>query len=261
MSDLLSPEQVESVEEALRGMNDSESETGGEVEDVDVDIEVSADSDAEPELDSLDDETDMEDSEDGHSVPYTRFSKVIAAKNRYAGEVSDLQAQIADMESRDAKYNQNIPQPAPRSNFDSDEEYDSFDSSEDTRFDVLETQMREVAVQQEEVKIESELAATVNEFPGVDPEFLLNAVIEDPSVDMRDLAEVYTNKVAEIEEAAVARFLAENPGAAAELENNDVPPEVSTQSRGTYRGVLKQGTMPKTMGEAHSALAQWLESQ
>ena len=261
MNDLLSPEQLEEVQEALRGMDDGQPDTAEEVVDVDIDTEVSADSDTETEVASLDDETDMEDSGDGHSVPYNRFSKVIAAKNRYASEVSDLQAQIADMESRDSKYNQNIPQEAPRSNFDSDEEYDSFESSEDRRFDALETQMREVAVQQEEVKIESELAATVNEFPGVDPEFLLNAVIEDPSVDMRDLAEVYTNKVAEIEEAAVARFLAENPGAAAELESNDVPPEVSTQSRGTHRGVLKQGTKPRTMGEAHSALAQWLESQ
>jgi hypothetical protein len=164
MSELLSPEQLQEVHEALQGSDTGESETVEAVEEVVPDTEVSTDSDAgtEAAFDEPSPESEIEETEDGHSVPYSRFSKVIAAKNRYAEEVSDLQAQIADMETRDEKYNQNIPQPVPEAAYsDEGDEYAHADNEEDYRFNALETQMREMAVQHEETKIESELAMAV----------------------------------------------------------------------------------------------------
>ena len=256
MSELLSPERLGELEEALQGFDSAEESVEATPEDLSVEAtpevegeDVSAEADVPP-------ETDAEEVEDGHSVPYGRFSKVIAARNQYADEVSDLQAKIEAMQSQEQQQRQTEPSPS----YD-DESYDEPDYEADPRFSVLEDQMREIAVAQEEVKLERELSDVQSEFPNVEAEFLLNAVIQDPDTDIRQLAEEYTTRVAEIEEAAVAKYLENNPGATAPFSSADVPPEVAAQAQGSQRGVLKQNEMPKTMSEAHSALEQWLSDQ
>lgn len=260
MSDLLSPEQLEEVEARLRGDEPETPQAAAEPEEF-ADAEASEDTSetTEAAFDDPDVESGEEDvgDEDGHSVPYTRFSKVIAAKNRYAEQVSDLEAEIEALHSRAP---QSQPQAEPSYHHDDDfEDLDDVEGfEEDPRISAMEAQMRDMAVRQEEAQLEQELDDVAVDFPNVEPEFLLNAVIQDPEVNIRDLAESYTNRVAEIEEAAVADYLALNPDATA---SPDVPPEVSSRTRGNHRGTIDSGDKPKTMEEAHSALEKWLEAQ
>jgi len=258
MSELLSPERLGELEEAMQGLDSVEESAETAPEEQSVEIAPDAEEEQETAGDGAPPETDVEETEDGHSVPYGRFSKVIAARNQYADEVSELQAKIEAMQSQEQQQQQARPEP---SYSDEDESYDESDYEEEPRLSVLEVQMREIAVAQEEVKLERELSQVQSEFPDVEADFLLNAVIQDPDTDIRQLAEEYTTRVAEIEEAAVAKYLENTPGATVPFSSADVPPEVAAQAQGSQRGVLKQNETPKTMAEAHSALEQWLSDQ
>lgn len=258
MSELLSPERLGELEEALQGFDGVEESGEAAPEEQSVEIAPDAEDEQAASEAEVPPETDAEEVEDGHSVPYGRFSKVIAARNQFADEVSELQAKIEAMQSQEQQQQQERPEPAYS---DGDESYDESDYEEEPRLSALEGQMREIAVAQEEVKLERELSQVQSEFPNVEADFLLNAVIQDPDTDIRQLAEEYTTRVAEIEESAVAKYLENNPGAAAPFSSADVPPEVAAQAQGSQRGVLKQNEMPKTMSEAHSALEQWLSDQ
>ncbi len=260
MSELLSPERLGELEEALQGMSPSEEteEAAPEVEASEEQAEYH-DDDAEQEYHD-DSEDEYADDEDGHSVPYNRFSQVIAARNELAGEVEQLQAQLEALQNSPPPQQQ-APAPEQRDSYaDQSHDYDDMADISDPRFAALEGQMHELAVQQEEVKLENELAAVAEQFPDVDQEFLLNAVIDDPETDVLALAQEYTLRVAEIEEAAVARYLADNNLDVSDVDHS-VPPEVSGRSAGSQRGVLSQNEKPKTMAEAHSALEQWLSNQ
>ena len=263
MSELLSPERFEELEEAIKGMDGIEepveavAEEESDAEEYEDYEEQYADDDEDDDLPPEIDDTDVE---DGHSVPYSRFSKVIAARNQYAEEVADLRAQYESLQQQLEQQSYQQPQRQPEYEPNYDESFDGSDSVEDHRFIAIQEQMHEIAVQQEEVKLESELAAAAEQYPEVDTEFLLNAVIDDPNTDVMLLAEEYTARVAEIEEAAVARYLAENPGYVSEVDDS-VPPEVDGRPSGSQRGVLNSNEKPKTLAEAHVALEQWLTNQ
>ncbi len=258
MSELLSPERLGELEEALQGVDSIEATE--EVSPEDHGVEAAPESEVEDTSDETDvpPEMDAGETEDGHSVPYSRFSKVIAARNQYADEVSDLRAKIESLQNQAPQQRQ--AEPEPSYSYD-DDSFEESEYNDDPRFSALHGQMREIAVAQEEVKLERELAQVQEEFPSVEAEFLLNAVIQDPETDIRQLAQEYTIRVAEIEEGAVARYLEQNPGAAAAASSEDVPPEVAARTQGSQRGDLKQNEMPTTMAEAHTALEQWLSNQ
>ena len=75
------------------------------------------------------------------------------------------------------------------------------------------------------------------------------------------VAEQYTNHIAEIEEAAIAGFLADlDLDDAGEEYEEDLPPEVG--SRGGRQRTLTSaaGNKPHSMEQAHAALSEWLSS-
>ena len=204
-----------------------------------------------------DDETDVE---EGHSVPYGRFSKVIAARNSAAEEAQELREQLEQMQYQmDMMKNmrqmmgQDIPEDV------TPQEESPFDTS--TEMGRMQSQMHEMAVQQEQFTLERELAQVQEEYPGIDSSVLLNAVIQDPSVDIMAVAEQYTNHIAEIEEAAIASFLANlDLDDAGEEFEEDLPPEVG--SRGGRQRTMPSaaGNKPQSMEQAHAALSEWLSS-
>ena len=193
-------------------------------------------------------------------MPYSRFSKVIAARNNAAEEAQDLREQLEQMQYQmDMMKNmrQMMGQGAPEDVVPQEES--PFDTS--TEIGRMQSQMHEMAVQQEQHTLERELAQVQEEYPGVDPTVLLNAVIQDPSVDIMNVAEQYTNHIAEIEEAAIANFLANlDLDDAGEEYEEDLPPEVG--SRGGRRRTVTSaaGNKPQTMQQAHAALEAWLSN-
>ena len=127
-----------------------------------------------------------------------------------------------------------------------------------TELSVMREQMHSMSVQHEQVTLERELASVRSEFPNVDDSVLLNAVIQNPEVDIREVAEAYSSHVAEIEEAAIHRFIAELNRDDADDEDG-LPPEMAS-TRGRQRTATSaQGNKPQTMEAAHQALAGWLQ--
>jgi hypothetical protein len=204
-----------------------------------------------------DDETDVE---EGHSVPYNRFSKVIAAKNSAAAEAGELREQIEQMQYQmDMMKNmrQMMGQGDPEET--SAQEESPYDTS--TEMGRMQAQMHEISVQQEQSMLEQEIAQAQNEYPGIDSNVLLNAVIQDPAVDIMAVAEQYTNHVAEIEEAAISNFLANLDLEEADEEyEEDLPPEVGYTNARQRTMSSAAGNKPQSMEQAHAALADWLSN-
>ncbi len=56
--------------------------------------------------------TAVEEVEEGHSVPYARFKKVIDAKNGFADELEALREQMSELSSQQTAVNQEVEAPA-----------------------------------------------------------------------------------------------------------------------------------------------------
>lgn len=165
-------------------------------------------------------EEDDEETQTGHSVPYGRFSKVISARNEFAQQAEESQARIADLEQQ-LNQLKNLKELFGNQQ---QEQYDEYaEHQEVSEVDALRESLMQVSEQQQQTLIEQELGQISEIYPNVPHEMLLQAVIEDPSVDMTDLAGAYSTHLAEVEEAAIARYLEEqNLGS----EDSNVPPEV-----------------------------------
>ena len=257
----LSEEATEELSAALQGLNETETEQ--HVEEYADEVETDAE-EVEFENESYEDgdleEYDETEVEEGHSVPYGRFSKVIAAKNSAAEEAHELRGQLEAMQAQ-VEQMQQFQKMMGSQQFEQQAEPE-FEVPEgmDPQVAQMQSRMHEMAVQQEQFTLERELAAVSEEYPDVDPELLLNAVIQDPHVNISEVAEAYTNQVAEIEEAAINRFLANLDLDEADDESDDIPPEMAS-TRGRQRTLTSaRGNKPNSMGEAHEALANWLQS-
>lgn len=259
----LSEEATEELSAALQDMSEAEEEQ--HVEEYAEEAETDAE-EAEFEEEGYEDEEEYEeyeadeetDVEEGHSVPYSRFSRVIAAKNSAAAEAEELREQIESMQEQFQQMQQ-MQQTQQQQQY-AEPEYET-DTEGDPQMNQLHARMHEMAVHQETLTLEREIATVQEEYPDVDPELLLNAVIQDPHVDIAEVAEAYTNQLAEIEEAAINNFLANLDLDDADDESDDIPPEVAS-TRGRQRTLSSaRGNKPNTMEQAHEALSEWLQSQ
>ena len=77
-------------------------------------------------------------------------------------------------------------------------------------------QQQEVAIARRELEVE--VASAMEAYPGVPREVLLQAVVADPDAAVIKVAESYSTHLAQIEEAAIARYLEENPAPAVETQ-------------------------------------------
>ena len=178
--------------------------------------------------------TDEAEEEHGHAVPYSRFSKVIAARNEMASKAEGFEAKIQELESK----LQQMGNLKDMLGSNSREEYHEEEYQEEmTEMDVLRQSVAGVAEQQQYNILERELAAVAEMFPEVSSDMLLNAVIEDPQTDIMQLAASYDQQVGEIREAAIAQYLKDQ---AEQTAKPDVPPEVG-HAGGNYRPGNKSG--------------------
>ena len=154
----------------------------------------------------------------GHRVPYDRFKQVLEARNGYKGEIEHLRAQMAELQSElDAR--QQTPAAAPQAAQKSEEDQwlDNLLQEPDGQdalaphLQAIEERMYQQEVQMARYDLESEIAQAEAAFPGVPREVMLNAVANDPSISAIEVAEGYSSWVAQVEEAALADYIAANP--------------------------------------------------
>lgn len=261
---MLSDEQQNELAAALEGLNLGEEPAAQvpEPEPVEVQEEASEpvhESEA-PEEVALDasDETDEVEDESGHNVPYSRFSKVIAAKNQYADEAETLRQEVDRLRQAEQeletlrRYNMNQPQQTS-----SEESYDYDDVDPyDKRLAMLENRLveteREATIREHMSQMEQQIATIQQEHPNVDPIALLQHVQQNPDADLMELATSEAARVAEMRESVIAEYLESNPNLQQQAPATppDVPPEVRNKSNNGSRGFAGSQS-PSSWEDAH----------
>lgn len=209
-------------------------------------------------------ETDVEASsaepeEEGHNVPYQRFQQVISARNKLQEEKERLAEQLQQLQSSmETQHTRRDKVETYQEDdlYSGEEDYD--DDGQDSRYADLESRVQEFEVYKQEQLLERELAEVEQEFPSVPRELLLQAVIDDPSTNLMEVAGHYTTYVAQMEEQAIARYIKEN--------NIAVPKRSASAGGSTGGGNTHSGlnagnkTKPKTVGEATNRFKEFLKN-
>jgi len=209
LADRMSDEAPEGVVEETAGEQDDSTVSGAETQ-----TEAPEDKQDEVMVSSTE---SVEEEDNGHSVPYARFQKVIKARNGFQNKITELEAMVKDLQT--AAKGSVEPQPAMGSNVQTADDGDDWldkilseDKSPD-QYENLNSRVHQIEVQEQERMLQAELQTVSNEFPSVPRELLLQTVIQDPSANLMETAEKYSTFIAGIEEGAIARHTA-RPSAA-----------------------------------------------
>tara|TARA_Y100000593_G_scaffold21870_1_gene43910 strand:- start:280 stop:1104 length:825 start_codon:yes stop_codon:yes gene_type:complete len=270
---MLSEEQQNELAAALEGLNLGEEPAAQapEPEPVEVQEEVSEpvhESEA-PEEVALEDSGDDEEVEEtGHNVPYSRFSKVIAAKNQYADEADTLRQEVERLKAKEQELETlrryNIQQPQQQYQEEESYNYDDTDPY-DQRLQMLEGRLaeneREAKIREHMNEMEQQIAVIQQEHPNVDPIALLQHVQNNPDADLMELATSEAARVAEMRESVIAEYLEANPHLQTQAPATppDVPPEVSNKSNTGSRG-FAGARKPTTWEDAHAQARKAIEA-
>jgi len=258
MSSFLSPEANEALLSRLQGTDNEEIEESNQ----EVELESSSEQeDVYEDSSTSQNDDDYEDSspsaeESGHNVPYSRFKEVVHARNSLRDTEAELRAEIEELQSLIS---------APDDNDDYEEyettdevgEYDWIDDGEaaapydDSRMASIEERVYEFEVHKAELDLKQEIIEAAKVYPSVPEEILLQAVIQNPDVQVMDIAEQYNTFVSGIEQQAIANYQEEGGSLRA-------PPRPS--SSGQTRGEFKDVKKPRTMEEARHAALKYLKS-
>lgn len=260
----LSEERQIELAAALEAMNSEEEVVQEEAQEPVAPVE------AQPEEaeETLEVEDDDSEDEEGHAVPYSRFSKVIAAKNQFAEEVESLKAQVDKLQEKEEELETLRRYGMGQKQQEVVEEVEDYDSDPyDKRLQQLESRLadneREATIQKHMTEMEKEIAAIQQQYPAVDPIKLLQQVQHNPDVNLLELAVQEASQSAELREQIIAEYLKENPEAQVQLdaakEAPDIPPEVQNKSSSTNRGHAGQKA-PSTWEDAHVQAAQALKA-
>lgn len=254
ISDGFGPSDAGAVEAPTEDVKVEQSSTPQEEQSVEVDVPVGTEASEEV--------ADMDDSPPthaGHNVPYKRFKSVLDARNSYRGEVEGYKTQLTSLEQKLANLEQSrtqTPQAQPAEP-ESDwlDEYLNDDGTSpewQQQYQGLNQRLQQFEVQHEEQKLRVELGQIQKKFPNVPSHMLLNAVVQDPNVDISKLAEEYSIYVSGIEEQAIARYTKEQGGqVTAAPEALSRPRTVASPGSGA---VLKPAEKPSSVKDASDAL-------
>ena len=200
--------------------------------------------------------------EGGHQVPYDRFRTINDQRKSAVEERDALRGQLEEMRQQLGGKQSKQSEAAPESS-DDDSWLDSLLGEEEDgdghsdRFSSIEDRIAKFEVAQARVELTEEVGAARTDYPGVPEELLLQAVIQDPTVNVREVAEHYSAFIASIEEAALARHV---KGGKSVVEEKAAPPPRphSTGSSGGNDMLGADDARPTTLKDASSAARQWL---
>ena len=207
------------VEEEAEGFIGEPIETKEADDTTDEDTSEALDSDVKEE-DGASFEAEEEEGTPGHRVPYKRFKSVLDARNDFKGEIDTLRERNRELEAYLAS-KPSSPEPEAESEdyeFGYEEESDDLDLDyggyDNKKVEQLEKQMHDIRVSQHKQKLMQDMEVIRERFPNVPPESVLQAVANDPSTNMFQVAETFNSFLVEREEAAIQRYLKDNPTAA-----------------------------------------------
>ena len=239
-------EELESVEEA--------SDPQGETEELEATEENEEESE---EIQAADEEEEYE-AEEGHRVPYERFKQINDRKRQLQEELAarneafeKMQAQLNERHAKQKELE--IPDDSYYFNEFEEEGYESGPDSWAAKFKHLESQNREMQVKFASMELEREITSVRSEFPDVPEEYLWETIAQNGNVSARDAAAHYTEFIAGIEEAAIAKYLKEQGGKA------DAPPRPSRKQTAASEA-SEQEWRPRNTDEAREALLAYLRS-
>jgi hypothetical protein len=196
---------------------------------------------------------------DGHSVPYSRFKSVIEARNELRNRTSKLERQLEELQTQlTAKQEQ--PRQKEESYFDQDwsDETSEWDDPVQAQMSQYEKRMFELEVAHEQQRLQREVDYAITRFPDVTKDMLLQAVIDNPSTDVMDIAERYSTFVNGLREQAIAEYTKANPSAPS---RPSAPPVISAAGSGLQNRVPGGPERnPKNLDQARSALFDYLKS-
>lgn len=189
--------------------------------------------------------------DEGHNIPYKRFKSVVETKNELKSKNNELSRQLEELKAQlEAK--SAAPQKAVVPEDDDLEDlFRQLDAPDDDRYKSLESRLRSFEEKQAQAELESELASVSRQYPSVPEAVLLQAVVNDPTVDMRTVAMQYDAWISEIQQAAIAEHL-----------KGAVPAKPSAPRRPTASGGNgpTPTAQPKTMRDARAAALEYWKS-
>lgn len=198
--------------------------------------------------------------DEGHAVPYSRFKSVITARNELREKTEYLESQLKNLEGQ-----LNSTKTAQSSKSAFDDLYGSFmNESQPTVYEDENTsklrRFEQVAEQfevfQAKQQLEQELQVAAAKYPEVPRDVLLQAVVQNPSTDILDIAERYNTFVSVIREDAIAQYTRANGGVRPAPQ---APPRVGSASVARPNiGFGDQQSSPKTLNQAKDSLVDYL---
>lgn len=204
--------------------------------------------------------------ESGHSVPYSRFKSVVQARNDLRAKVEDYEKQLATLTN-----SMNAPQQrSSTSNLSAfDELYNQISKEYEEQHDVDERDLKlqrlekvayDFEVFQAKQALEQDIAVAQSKYPDVPADVLLAAVVQNPEIDVVDLAERYNTFVSAVREDAIAKYTSQSGQTAHVSTTPAAPPRVG--SAPATRNTVGFGDMPspKNLQEAKTSLMDFLKS-
>ena len=196
-----------------------------------------------------------EEDEEGHAVPYSRFRQVNERRK-------DLQTEIANrdrhLEELQAQLNQKFQQAEqPNPSYEYEEEHEEADpDSWAARFTQMETVNQDMQVKLAQMDLQKEIAQATDQFPNVPEAYIWESIAQNGQLSAQNVAQQYNSFVAEVEEAAIARYLEEQN--VEEEPRHGVPPRPSShQTTGTEHEA--DPLQPRNLDEAREAMVRYLQ--
>lgn len=205
---------------------------------------------------------------EGHRVPYNRFKSVLDARNEYKDEITSLRERNRQLEAYLATKKPE-PEPEPESSdysydddygLGDDNDYGLESSYDDGRMNQLETQIHDLRVQHHRQQLVKDMEIIKERFPGVPPESVLQAVASDPNTNVFQVAETFHSFLVEREEAAIQRYLKDNPTASPQETPQAAPrPRKSGGGEAPGSSRVPKDRRPKQMKDVRHALLNYVK--
>lgn len=237
-------EPVESDEEELESQSvEEDSDTRDEAIE-----EASEELEEETIVEASDDNEEEEEVPEGHRVPYARFKQINDRRHALQSELEERERVIAELEARISKQSR----PEQQERYESDPVF-SEEDPDDIAY--LKQQTQEMQIKFATMELEREVGDAVNQYPNVPEEYIWDALATDGNQNASDVAARYAEWVAEVEEAAIARHLAELE----DKEKASAPPRPHRKQSATTASSGEEWR-PKNTDEAREAMVAYLRS-
>ena len=156
-------------------------------------------------------------------VPYERFRKV----NQHRRDLeARLEARELELQRLHERYEQRKESQARR-DYDNHHTQVESDVSWDTPSDVTSQGLEQLQVRVAQMELETEVSQALKEYPDVPENFIWESIAQNGNQRAMELAAGYSNFVAEVEEAAIARHLAAMEEEEQHAQNSPAPPRVA----------------------------------